>query len=193
MNCYSTQVTFYRCLDCICSGIICGSCCLADHRRHPFHSIQKWNGQHFESSSLHDLGFVLCIGHGGGRCPASDDEVMDDFPKSCANVSKAPNFTVVDIGGIYSHIVQWCQCHNAPPKRIQLLRMGLYPASITSPQTAFTIRLLQYYHMDALECNTPALNFYRKLRRLSNKYHPDKVPVSAIILFMIQLTLASIG
>jgi hypothetical protein len=58
------------------------------------------------------------------------------------------------------------------------LRLGLYPASIERPETAFTFSLLDYFQVDAVECKTSANNFYNKLRRLTNSLFPDTVPVS---------------
>jgi CxC2 like cysteine cluster associated with KDZ transposases len=185
LMCHSKMDPFYRCLDCHGSGVICGGCCVLDHAKHPFHKIQKWNGQYFETSSLHDIGYILFVGHGGRKCSGcsdkEEDAMMEEASGSKAEANRTlPNFTVVDTGGVFIHRIQWCCCVDAPPKFIQLLQIGLYPASITSPQTAFTFRLLDYFQLDALECHTPALNFYTKLRRLSNRFYPEEVPVSTM-------------
>ena len=183
-TCQSTTGALYRCQDCFASPVVCHYCCLSDHLRQPFHNIQKWTGLYFASSSLHELGFVLHLGHGGSKCSGTIDEwedvEMEDVSRGVP--IQPPNFTVVDIGGVYSHTVHWCQCLDAEEKRIQLLRMGLYPASVKQPKTAFTFRLLEYFHLDTLECNTSAFNFYHKLRRLTNKYQPEIVAVSSPLL-----------
>jgi len=62
----------------------------------------------------------------------------------------------------------------------QLLRLGLYPSSTERPETAFTFSLLDYFHIDAVECKTSANNFYNKLRRLTDSVFPHKVPVSVV-------------
>jgi hypothetical protein len=59
--------------------------------------------------------------------------------------------------------------------------MKLYPASLTRPETAFTFGLLDYFHIDYLECKTSAMNFYSKLRRLTNSRFPHEVPVSFLL------------
>jgi hypothetical protein len=84
----------------------------------------------------------------------------------------------VDIIGVYHHKLRWCCCDNAEPHYAQLLRLGLYPASIERPETAFTFSLLDYFEVDAVECKTSANNFYNKLRRLTNSLFPQTVPVS---------------
>jgi hypothetical protein len=67
----------------------------------------------------------------------------------------------------------------------QLLRLGLYPSSVERPETAFTFSLLDYFHIDAVECKTSAHNFYNKLRRLTDSVFPYKVPVSAVSIYTI--------
>jgi hypothetical protein len=157
----------YRCSDCYYSGLLCQECCLKDHTRHPFHSIGRWNGKYFQSTTLRDLGFVLHLGHGGSSCPENGGVDVKDF-------------TVVDLDRVHNHQVAWCGCANAPERWKQLLQVKLYPASVQLPRTAFTFRLLEYYSMDVLECNSTAFAFMTKLRRLTNLYHPETVPVSGI-------------
>jgi len=180
-NCGRTEQAIYRCSDCFYSGLLCLDCCLKDHIRHPFHHIKVWTGQYFSPTTLHRLGYILHLGHGGLPCPISGEQGERD--------SKASKGTliVVDIRSIHSHSVSWCRCPGAPSRPAQLLRMHLYPASIQSPRTAFTFQLLEYYHLDSVECNTTPLSFCNKLRRLTNKYNPDAVPVSAILLVLLNL------
>jgi len=42
-------------------------------------------------------------------------------------------------------------------------------------------QLLQYFHLDAMECRTSVSNFFNKLCRLTNDTFPDTVPVSYLI------------
>jgi len=93
----------------------------------------------------------------------------------------------VDRNGVHEHNTRWCACRNSPDEHIQLLQVGLYPASITKPRTAFTFQLLEYFHIDAMECRTAASNFFSKLRRLTNDTFPDNVQVSNDTLLPIRL------
>jgi hypothetical protein len=162
----------FRCRDCFCRKVLCQSCCLEDHRRHPFHSIEEWNGVSFTQTTLFDQGFIFHVGHGGDCCTTTGE---DD--------AEGTNMVIVDRGGVHKHRVQWCTCQNSPEKHIMLLQMGLYPATITNPQTAFTFQALDYFHIDSMECRTSASNFYSKLRRLTNYTFPQKVPVSLYFLY----------
>jgi hypothetical protein len=199
-TCQGEEGPFYRCKDCLMGTMLCRKCCVSDHARLPFHTIQKWNGDWFERTTLHDIGYILKIGHLGEGCPNFRKERLQEMEwdkgrkeggEGSPNLnesSTAPvtpcNFTVVDIGGVYTHTVEWCICQGAPARWLQLLRMGLYPASITKPATAFTFRVLEYYQLDALECQTSASAFTAKLKRLTNKHHPKDVPVSLIVMHL---------
>jgi hypothetical protein len=87
---------------------------------------------------------------------------------------------IIDCGGVHQCHVRWCHCHDAPERHIQLLQHGLYPASLHRPRTAFTFQVLKYFWIDAVECKTSAMNFFSKLRRLTNYSMPHRVPVSVI-------------
>jgi hypothetical protein len=169
----------YTCDDCFGDGWFCQSCCLADHRRHPFHRIKKWTGKLFLKTTLRELGFVLHLGHGGQECPNAphaDDMAVD---------GQIPTFddimVIVDKTGVYHHHVRWCACQGRPRPDILLFRMGLFSATLHDPKTAFTFDALQYFHIDSMECRTSASNFYSKLRRLTNEMFPDSVPVSVLL------------
>jgi hypothetical protein len=114
-----------------------------------------------------NLGYTLHSGHGGQECPhsTSDQETL---------------LCIVDVIGVFHHKFRWCGCPSAEPFYAQLLRLGLYPSSMERPETAFTFSLLDYFHIDAVECKTSANNFYNKLRRLTDSLFAHKVPVSLI-------------
>ncbi|TFK78796.1 hypothetical protein K466DRAFT_579315 [Polyporus arcularius HHB13444] len=83
---------------------------------------------------------------------------------------------IVDTSGIHELPVVFCGCPNAPTRDIQLLRMGLYPATSRRPQTAFTIRLLDDHLLTNKECKIPALSYYSRLRRITSETFPHMVP-----------------
>jgi hypothetical protein len=65
---------------------------------------------------------------------------------------------IVDISGVYRHRVRWCHCDTRDSPATQLFKMGLFAASFTQPRTAFTFHVLDYFHIDAMECKTAALS-----------------------------------
>ena len=61
---------------------------------------------------------------------------------------------------------------------LQLVEMGLYPASWKQPRTAYTITLLESYHLLSLQTHCSAEDFYTYLRRKTDNVAPKAVPVS---------------
>jgi hypothetical protein len=172
-NCESCkQFDFeYRCQDCFPQAFTCGNCCLKSHRSLPFHKIEKWNGKCFVSAELRSLGLVLHLGHQGNPCPVSASE--GDFEQSRSALR------VIHQSGVHFHQVQYCECKEAPSRAIQLFRHRLFPATFERPETAFTFAVLDYFHIDAMECKTSASSFFSKLKRLTCSAFPQEVPVSS--------------
>jgi hypothetical protein len=171
-------------MDCFGQTLLCHTCCLKTHSSLPFHSIEKWTGTFFKKTSLNAEGFTLHLGHGGLCCPAnatSTTRSEADEDGTCDRVDEVlleawePRDTgtlvVVDISS-------WCCCTGASDHRAQLFQHRLFPASMSRPSTAFTFAVLEYFHVDAVECKTSASNFFSKIRRLTDFSSPQSVPVS---------------
>jgi len=166
-GCGTVEGDFFCCSDCWSPHWYCHTCCVKEHQQHPFHRIQEWKGSYFSSTSLKNLGFILHIGHGGGVCPAVED--WDDGDDD--------QLVIVDKSGVHQHQVWWCACKDHPERHIMQFKMGLFPASIEQPRSAFTFQCLDYFHLDSMECRMAANNFFNKLRWLTNKTFPDSVNV----------------
>ena len=180
-----------RCMDCFGQPLYCHSCCLDAHSSLPFHSIEKWTGKFFKKTSLNSEGFILHLGHGGLCCPAnftpaSDLEVAEDGKYDIVDEvlleawepRDTRTLVIVDVSRVHQLNVSWCCCQDAPDHGTQLFQHHLFPASTSQPSTAFTFAVLQYFHVDAVECKTSASNFFSKLRRLTDFSSPQSVPVS---------------
>ncbi|KAI0915315.1 hypothetical protein AcV5_003820 [Taiwanofungus camphoratus] len=83
---------------------------------------------------------------------------------------------VVNTSGIHQLPIHWCGCVNAPHHEDQLLDMGLYPVSHRRIKTCFTFKVLNDFLLENLKCKTSALNFYSRLRRVTNPVFPQAVP-----------------
>ena len=164
----------------------------------PLHHIEKWTGRFFAATSLNQEGYVLYLGHGGEPCPAnqiwrdrqevqvgsSDDDEWesddDEVPLAGWEKQDKQCLVVVDTSGVHQLRIGWCQCETAVEPHIQLLRNRFFPASTKRPSTAFTFSLLDYFHIDSVECKTSASSFFSKLRRLTNSSSPHSVPVCLV-------------
>ncbi|KAG2072493.1 hypothetical protein BDR04DRAFT_941495, partial [Suillus decipiens] len=83
---------------------------------------------------------------------------------------------VVDMSGLHSLMIRFCQCINSLSPDMQLLETGLFLASFTSPKTAFTFVVLDDFLLDNLECGTSVMNYYSQLRRITSSVFPHLVP-----------------
>src|SRR5882672_5354309 len=89
----------------------------------------------------------------------------------------AVTLVIAHSNGVFHHHIQWCACPGSAPHHIQLFRHGLFSASVIFPKTAFTFDVLDHFYMDAMECKSPRLSFFQKLRRFTNNAAPASVPV----------------
>ena len=185
----------YRCKDCFPQNFLCARCCISGHSTQPFHHIKKFVDGCFQHHDLDMLGLVLNIRPHTGGChthgpPAaqhisgnqSDDEEWEDDDDLSDNdinpgYPDVNKIVVIASTGIFKRSVQWCKCPNAPERHIQLLRSRLFPATFKNPKTAFTFDVLDDFRLDALECNTSALNFMSKLARRTHPIFPGAAPV----------------
>jgi len=147
-----------RCLSCQTCHTWCGPCAVRSHVHHPFHQMQQWTGQFYDNITLHDLGYVLNLGHNGHSCPNNMEESGGNW--FCGH------FTIIHSTGIFVHQLNWCRCNDekVEDRHLQLLRFGIFPSTVIKPQTAFTFDVLDHFLIDALECKTSARSFYQKLR-----------------------------
>jgi hypothetical protein len=195
-----------RCTDCFLSSVMCRECCLEAHRYLPFHRIQSWNGTYFKSSSLYAQGHIIYVGHGGQPCPnnhtpsfdtnkdvdslvgaelnweAEDSDMLWGQEDDMVDLEVAEDvMIIVHTTGVFQHRTRWCTCVGCPQRHMQLFRLGLFPCSSRRPRTVFTFDVLDYFHIDAMECKTAAQSFYNKIRRLTNNAFPHMVPVGGIV------------
>ena len=63
------------------------------------------------------------------------------FNRQQKDSSGNPILTIVDTSGVHRIGIKQCFCPGSDSLAIQLLKMGLYPASIASPRTAFTFHV----------------------------------------------------
>lgn len=169
-QCKKVTEVWYRCRDCVLPPTVCQQCLLDAHAHNPFHSVEDWHPSRrfWDRKLLTSLDVIIKLGHGREGC----DKVTVD-PRNMQIVSEA---------GVHGIKVQFCECKDAEtqlkvPDATQLLRAGFWPASWDTPQTAFTIRVLESFTMASNQCHTSAHDFYATLRLKTNFVRPKDVPV----------------
>ena len=164
----------FRCQDCFGLGLLCQTCLLSTHARHPLHRVevrphlqpcwalltpslwQRWNGTYFEEAILGALGLFLQLGHPAGN--------------TCPLPSRYHQLTVFDLTSVHQVIIRYCVCspEDYAYRRRQLLRVGWFPATIVHPHTVFTFRLLDFFHQLQSQNKTNLYDFYKTIVHLSN-------------------------
>jgi hypothetical protein len=154
-------------MDCYGPVWFCRGCLLKSHRHHPFHRPQEFKDRSFEKISLSDLGYIFILGHSSsvGCCPENKNFAADR------------RVVLVHINGVFEHFIRFCKCLGSLSEHEQLFKHRLFPSTFNRPETAFTMDVLDYYGIDAMECKTSAQSFFQKLRRVTNNAFPGEVPV----------------
>ncbi|KAI0694816.1 hypothetical protein C8Q76DRAFT_634374 [Earliella scabrosa] len=155
----------FRCLDCSPGPLRCAACLCAHHAGLPYHRVLRWTGRAFESSSLYDAGHSIQLGHTDGSLCSNPIPARKDF---CA----------IDVNGRHNLRVSFCGCDRAAQAGNlvqQLLRFDLYPATQIEPNTAFTFRLLEHYHIQSLQGKISMFDYYESLERLTDNTGTQKL------------------
>ena len=95
-----------------------------------------------------------------------------------------PYLIVVDRSRIHLLGAVWCQCRDRVQADLQALDLRLFPASSGQIRTVFTFDCLDDFLADNQECNTTAYQYWEKLRRFTNPYFPDTVPVRYLLHYL---------
>lgn len=78
--------------------------------------------------------------------------------------------------GIHRMGVHFCECPDARRPDLQLLEVGLYPASARAPRTAFTFTVLDEAVDDNVESDSAIQSFVHRLQVRTDPVIPDAVP-----------------
>ncbi|KZT04762.1 uncharacterized protein LAESUDRAFT_657137, partial [Laetiporus sulphureus 93-53] len=122
------------CLNCDDLALYCESCIVEAHCLSLFHCIKVWVKTHFCYKMLRQAGLCIQLSYPIGECCRRLQPTWDD------------DFTILDISGIHSVVLNFCNCEQALSHDIQLLRAHLFPATSKNPKTVVTFRLLEHFH-----------------------------------------------
>ncbi|KAJ7479936.1 hypothetical protein FB451DRAFT_1172020 [Mycena latifolia] len=148
-------------------------CIVANHAQLPMHFVEWWNGTHWEQkrTGLRDLGLRIQVGpHAVGQiCP---------FKSAASN-----DFVLYDLSGVHEIAVDYCGCptvDNGPPipKRIQLLRVCWWPATVRDPNTCATFAVMRLFQLINCFGKLSTYDFLRGLEKCTNNDGLDKPPLT---------------
>ncbi|KAI6008944.1 hypothetical protein EDC04DRAFT_2610794 [Pisolithus marmoratus] len=138
------------CMSCTGVHAWCGPCAVKAHRNLPFHKVQRWNGTHYEPTSLMELGFLWHIGHGGDPCPQNSSD-PDPDESGYMTGEEPPNHRHSD--------------------DLAIRRSSQFQMTIVHTEGIFSHEVSA---KTALECKTSAMSFYQKLKRFTNNALPER-------------------
>ncbi|KAJ6517202.1 hypothetical protein C8R47DRAFT_960607 [Mycena vitilis] len=161
------------CTDCLQSELLCRDCWLKKHRTMPTHWAHIWNSKEefFEKYDYSRVtpSSVIALGHHGERCQ---------------DATAGRSFTLVEQNGIHATAVAFCRCRTREtsegmrpvPDFEQLLQAGIFPGSVKSPKTGYTLGLLEYYRQERNQGKGSPYNFVLVLQRLADPFFEGSVP-----------------
>ncbi|KAJ7698905.1 hypothetical protein B0H17DRAFT_1158229 [Mycena rosella] len=147
----------FCCAHQLCHGLqlFCKPCIVREHKVLPTHWIEEWQGESFECRSLQKLGYVIQLGHPPGY----------NFP-TASNAHK--DFCVIDLTGIHTVNVRFCECDARIKHRQQLMRVQWWLASVKKPQTCATFAVIRLFQIMNCLGKIAAHDFMRSLELLTN-------------------------
>ena len=86
------------------------------------------------------------------------------------------DFVVIDINAIHRVSLAFCNCEDAQQRYIQLLRGGLYPATVLEPKTAATLHVLKHFQMLSFMSKVSAFEFYYSIGRQTDNTGSNPPP-----------------
>jgi hypothetical protein len=99
----------------------------------------------------------------------------------CSALDVPQAMIVAHTNGIHTTKVHFCCCTTVE-RTIQLVRAGLFPATITYPQTAFSLTLLKQFQSHTRQSRASAFDWMISLRRLTDNVTPQKVQVRFVLI-----------
>ncbi|KAJ7212719.1 hypothetical protein GGX14DRAFT_313533, partial [Mycena pura] len=143
----------------------CRQCFLRQHRRSPTHWAAVWSPteKFFRKTDISRIrtNSAIYLGHDG------------DF---CEHSAPRQHFTLADTNGVHPTVIAFCGCPDAPAHWKQLLTAGIFPATIQSPQTGFTFRVLEQWREYRHQGHLSIWDFTHILQRLADPWIPTSVP-----------------
>jgi hypothetical protein len=115
------------------------------------------------------LGGVLHLGHCGSPCNLGDSR-------------HTRRIIITHINGVHKTNVSFCACVGSSDQWEQLMRRRLFPATFTSPESAFTIDFLKLAHLTSLNCHVSIHSISMAFRQLTNDPQVHRVLVSLYLI-----------
>ena len=162
----------YTCYNSMMAPTLCAQCSIQAHRHSPFHILGRSTlGDRFPTRcTLDSLGLEICLGHRG---------------EPCRYAINSRAMTVVHNRGVHDVHVRFCACRKlgeSPiPDFVQLILVGIWPASWKEPRSAFTFDVMEGFHILSVQAHTNVYDFCKYLAMLTDDVFPDDIAVRFLL------------
>lgn len=166
-SCESGKSRTVQCHDCFKYETSCEQCFIDRHQTNPFHWPKVWQPEGFYRKM--DIACLLNNTYSIHICPRGP---------CCRSPSPPQKVTVVDTNGIHSTRLAYCFCDGYPDYVEQLMNVHLFPATVKSPRTMMTFRVLDEFNEHHLASKKAAYDYIGALQRLTDGAFTPDVAVS---------------
>ena len=157
------------CFDCDYFESCCSDCFRQHHRLIPLHWVHMWNGRFLEKKDISHIGHFITFGH-------------DSLGNPCPHARSAIDFIIVHVNGVHQTKALFCACIGRKRDRFdQLLQSQVFPATVRLPETGFTFRLLEDFHLQTLTSKKTPYDYLSAIRQKTSSPFLDDVPVGPIL------------
>ncbi|KAF9022139.1 hypothetical protein BDZ89DRAFT_1196886 [Hymenopellis radicata] len=139
-------------------------------------------------SCLHNNTYAINLSHCEGKCLGLDPPAPHMPTRSCpCSTTSSPDhsppptssplpdsipFTIVDPNGIHATRVRFCHCSGDPDRVAQLMKLGLFPATSTQPETAFTFAVMRQHQQFRVRAKVSTHDFVMNLAFATDTHFP---------------------
>ncbi|KAK0463400.1 hypothetical protein IW261DRAFT_1554106 [Armillaria novae-zelandiae] len=110
----------------------------------------------------------IVAGHEGLPLHRIEFELGHKRMSPCLFPAMISDFVIVDVDGIHTVNMAFCNCTQGISLYIQLLRQRLFPATTIHPHTAFTFCILHFFQLLLFMSKVSTYEFYQTLVCLTN-------------------------
>ncbi|KAF9028690.1 hypothetical protein BDZ89DRAFT_1038898 [Hymenopellis radicata] len=106
-------------------------------------------------------------------CPCSTTSSPEPSPSPTSSpLPDSIPFTMVDPNGIHATRVRFCHCSGDPDRVAQLMKLGLFPATSTQPETAFTFAVMRQHQEFRVRAKVSTHDFVMNLAFATDTHFP---------------------
>lgn len=89
-------------------------------------------------------------------------------PDTCCPTLVRGQLHILDLEGIQTVHIDYCDCVQSPPHWCQLLRSKFFPSTVVCPQMVMSFQMLKVFHLLSFMSKVSGYEFYHTLVQLTD-------------------------